>query len=91
MLRFFQFESDCLKLHCQHMSTVTDIRAGGSGPNKLLEGHYGKISINAYAFNFICQLHLISRNCKKKGEHLFKLKKTKMLNINDGLRGIRKD
>lgn len=67
MLWFFQFESDFLKLHGQHMSTATDTRAVGSGPNKPLEGHYEKISINAYAFNLICQLHLISQNCKEKG------------------------
>ena len=67
MLWFFQFESDFLKLHGQQVSTVTDTRAEGSGPNKLLEGPYGKISVNAYAFNLICQFHLISQNCKEKG------------------------
>ena len=67
MLWFFPFESDFLKLHGQHMSTATDTRAGDSGPNKPLEGHYKKISINAYAFNLIYQLHLISQNCKEKG------------------------
>ena len=61
----FQFESDFLKLHGQHMYTLTDPKAGGSGPIKLLEGHYGKTSGNAYAFNLLCQLHLISWNHKE--------------------------
>lgn len=65
------------------MSTLTDPGAGGSRPIKLLEGYYGKTSVNAYAFNLICQLHLISWNHKEMMNIYFKLKKKKDQNTND--------